>query len=244
MALATPPTEDARALAMRALKRWAEHGLDPDNEEHVAAYLLARQTSQRPSVARVNKLLERKEEAMTDGVTLKTPFWLVPKVNFPKGVPQKLVHLTVTEAELRKTHKVKQGSDFGNVFIFDMAADRSVLGLRVMKVEFFQTMASTMRDMAEDPLALSGPNLDAGAATSAASALVPAASAQEQKEDAPTEPTKKKQKVLKLMNSHSGSEDNKEEAEAATLEKVIRKIKVHRCNESFYYHYNPHVFPC
>lgn len=234
--------------ARRALKRWKDqHGLDPNNKEHVAAFQLCQHTHQRVSAAMVLAVLEEAEVKNEKGVTMETPFYLVPKKNFTGDLPAAVKEYMLTEGELRKEYDVPEDSDFSAVWIVDQAAERTALGTRVVVVRFKDSTTIQMKHKRGMPIIAKpvaeedtgSPQKDtAGAASSsekptqapttaaAAPASSSAAAAPADTDSAPElAPPSKRAKVLKMMNSDETVEGKTEEQEAAVLEKVIRKIK-------------------
>ena len=111
-----------------SLKRWAAHGLEHDNPDHIAAYRLARQSHKRPRVDQVIAILESQKTEHRSGARMSREFVLAPRSNFPKGLPAALMEWTVSEEALRDSQDVPIDSDFTTVYIFDGNVPRSALG--------------------------------------------------------------------------------------------------------------------
>ena len=73
-----------------ALRRWVNEGwsdVEPNNKDHQAAYILARQTSSRPRASQVLKILAKQKQVVERGHELAITFWTAPNGNFP-GCPR------------------------------------------------------------------------------------------------------------------------------------------------------------
>lgn len=117
-----------------SLKRWSALGLDHENPAHIAAYRLARQSSNRPRAEQVLAILESQKMEHLSGARMSTAFLLVPRKNFPQGLPPSLQAWVTEESELREQHAVPMDSDFSSVYIMDGNAPKGDLGRQVCRM--------------------------------------------------------------------------------------------------------------
>ena len=139
LALAMASLPPAKISA--ALRRWQRDGvaIDPRNEAHIAAYRLARQTFDRPRADQVLAIIESQRVRHKSAANLTSDFWLVPRCNFPDGLPADLKKWSMSEAELRKSLQVPD-TDFGHSFILDEGCARQGLGRGVKSMGFSETL--------------------------------------------------------------------------------------------------------
>ena len=77
------------ANAKAALLNFRRQNFDvsPDNAEHLQAYLSLRDTSGRVSGRMLVHYLESGRHAVSHGDATDLVYWVVPRVNFPRGLP-------------------------------------------------------------------------------------------------------------------------------------------------------------
>ena len=140
LALAMASLPPAKISA--ALRRWQRDGvaIDPKSEAHIAAYRLARQTHDRPRADQVLAIIESQRVQHKSAANLTSDFWLVPRCNFPDGLPADLKKWSMSEAELRKSFQVPKDTDFGQSFILDGGCARQGLGRGVKSMGFSETL--------------------------------------------------------------------------------------------------------
>ena len=88
--LSTLNKQSNKHEARRALRRFQQTGhasLDPDNDTHVTAYLTLRATMTHVPPGKLKKYLETASTSVTMGAQYLEDYWVVPKRNFPNGMP-------------------------------------------------------------------------------------------------------------------------------------------------------------
>ena len=104
--VAKPATGGTRfrtmADAKRALQRFRNNGhlLDPDNEDHVTAYLVTSQPMGRVTPRKIRLYLKASEQHMEHGSQSYMKYWCVPKANFPDGLPSDVAGFAQSPADL------------------------------------------------------------------------------------------------------------------------------------------------
>ena len=75
--------------ALNALRTMRRNGVpvDPDNQVHVEAYFTMLGRPQRLTAQRLVDYINSLQETVNTGEETKYDFWLVPKGNFPDGLP-------------------------------------------------------------------------------------------------------------------------------------------------------------
>ena len=113
----------------KALTSYRRAGFDVDlsNPSHVAAYVSMRQWCQRITGGGLLHHLKNHEKKIGAGAKVKTQFWAVPKVNFPKGLPSVLEDCVVLPDQLQDNELSGGGRiDRDTYYIFDQQATRPV----------------------------------------------------------------------------------------------------------------------
>lgn len=148
----------------QALRRWKREGvnIDPTNEAHIAAYRLARQSMDRPRSDQVLAIIESQTVQHKSGASLTSEFWVVPRVNFPTGVPADLKKWSISETELRENYKVPKDTEFGTSYIFDGGCSRQALGRGVKSIAFSETLTRLQQASMSAALAPGGGNSACG----------------------------------------------------------------------------------
>ena len=110
--------------ATTALQRFARAGynVDAKNQDHIRAYILARQQCARPRAETVLAIVDSAKHTLSTGARLQSDFILVPKANILGSAdgtpasealaPQWLQEWLVSEEELRRTFIVPEDTDF------------------------------------------------------------------------------------------------------------------------------------
>ena len=99
MAIQPRNLKAAAEVALCGYKRQG-NGADPRNPEHVAAYVAMRQCCQRIPAQAIMDHLQNQVKDVGSGARVITPFWAVPKVYYPKGLPDDVAQLLVDEETL------------------------------------------------------------------------------------------------------------------------------------------------
>ena len=95
-------SKPAHKGAVEALRRWKQTGyrVDPTNDKHLEAYLLARKDNPRPRIITLMNILKSHEVSITDSRSIKPEYTLVPCGNFPKGPPGWLAEFLYEPADI------------------------------------------------------------------------------------------------------------------------------------------------
>ena len=99
------------------MRRFAEHGIDHNNPEHVAAYLLARQTTTRPRPEHILSILKSAKTTSQMGFELCDDYFLVPKGYLTEEEVRALGSYVVSEEQLCEAcdlpprHELERGLD-------------------------------------------------------------------------------------------------------------------------------------
>ena len=219
------PAVEAAKIS-QALRRFKNEGfaINPLDKTHIAAYLLARETSLRPRAETVLQIIAAQQLEHSSGASFKSVFYIVPAANFPNGIPGDIAKWQVSEQDLRANYDVSEYTDLGAALIFDDGCPKSSLGLRVRTVSFFETIRrqSTTAANGSPP-----PTVPAAVVSEAAQgALVPAPAASASvPANAPEQepPPSKKSRVLKMMLSETDIPP--EEKDACNWEALLGKVK-------------------
>lgn len=148
----------APAKISQALRRWQREGvdIDPKNEAHVAAYRLARQSTDRPRSDQVLAIIATQTMQHQSAANLSSDFWVVPRANFPTGLPADLAKWSISEAELRENYKVPRDTDFGTAYLVDGGCSRQALGRGVKSMAFSETLTRVQQAPGSAALAPGG----------------------------------------------------------------------------------------
>ena len=140
--------KSCHAAIAQSLRRWKRDGYDFDwrNPEHVAAYQLARESSPRPRPGDVLRILATNQITHESAAKFSVEFWLVPRSNFSAPPPQQVVDNTISEAELADNYAMPADFDFSSVWVVDMMCPRNLLGPRVRKMSFEESLRRKMTD--------------------------------------------------------------------------------------------------
>jgi len=173
---------------VRALARWRDLGIDPKSADHQAAYLLARQATDRPRVESVLAIINSKVEQASSSARLSTEFYLVPSQNFPLGVPPELSRWHVLEQDIRANYQVPAETDLSAALIFDGACSQTLLGLRVKRMTFEDKLSRQWVVASSSAASAADADLEALPAAPAPAQATPTAACAPAAAKAPTQP--------------------------------------------------------
>jgi len=130
--------EQSSGAVAQSLRRFQRAGYELDwrNPDHVAAYQLARESGARVSPQAVLAILQSKQLSHQSAATFSSDFWLVPRSNFQHGLPPEVASNVVSEDELVNNYAVPAEFDLAPVLVVDTSCPRSLLGPRVKKMSF------------------------------------------------------------------------------------------------------------
>ena len=127
-----------------ALRFWLKKGkteVDPDNQKHISAYLALKDLLPAGRHVTLKAFLNAIGGATVGnakGARFTTSFWMVPKVNFPNGLPKSIVDHEVSAEELARLFDVPGDFDCSSRYIVDQVVPRLKLGQRVSEFTFYQ----------------------------------------------------------------------------------------------------------
>ena len=136
------------------MRRFAIDGIDHRNPDHVAAYLLARQSTSRPRSDQIKAILESMNTKSEVGFHLSSEFWLVPKGNLNDDDVKRLGVYIVSEQQLREAGGLPVDTDLSAVYVVEACCPREHLGLGVKRMSFRESFNRTMThnlDKKDDP---------------------------------------------------------------------------------------------
>jgi len=155
------------------LRRMAAHGINYKDPDHVSAYLLLRQTHERPRPEQILAALKTSKVLSTSGCQLSTESYLVLKDNVGTPIPDWVQEWGVSEEDVRENYQVPEETNFKKWYIIDCACPREQLGKGVKKIAFKEAFTRSLSTA--DPAAV--PAAAALAETAAAAPVVTAAAA-------------------------------------------------------------------
>jgi len=149
----TPAEQKARVCLRRFRRETGSADIDPLNRDHLAAYLLCKQVTSRPTPAMVLQTIRHRYAKDTRGVGVQTDIWLVPKVNFPDGVPEWLQADGLLDQEDVKKHFTIDCDelDFSAFWVVDGGIPRHWLGLWVKRAFMYAKSAQEMLAVTPEP---------------------------------------------------------------------------------------------
>jgi len=127
------------------MRRFAEHGIDHNNPEHVAAYLLARQTTTRPRPEHILSILKSAKTSSKMGFELCDEYYLVPKGNMTEEAVHALGRYFLSEEELAKRATSPHDTNLSAVWIIDGSCPREHLGPGIKSMFFRELWVSRGR---------------------------------------------------------------------------------------------------
>ena len=88
MSVSLPVEDEVLRAARAALQRFKNAGspLDPDNQEHLEAYLMVKRVNARPRANQILQTLASRTESTSSGATISTPFWIATEDTWTGGV--------------------------------------------------------------------------------------------------------------------------------------------------------------
>ena len=225
------------------LRRWQGSGIEPNNRVHIQAYMLARETSERPTKEMVLDIINSNKQESTSSSSLSADFWIIGRAGVT-GTPDWLKEWQVTEAELRENYQIPAEVDLSEAYVLDGGCPRQVLGKGARRITFKEQMSTRLQKRRRQnaggvaseglpPPAAPAPVLPPSSAavapqSSAHSALAAAATAPDGNPLVPGGLPKdlqvsKKARVLKLLKSDE--QPPAEEVEATNVEELINRMK-------------------
>ena len=124
--------------AVAALQRWKRDGVqevDPHSKDFIEAYLMVRRNTPRVQLTQVLSVINSREQNMRDERAMIEEYQLVPKMNFPKGIPAWLQEFVYTPEEVAESCSDKNKIT-GDIFIVDRCVETKRLGKGTTKAEF------------------------------------------------------------------------------------------------------------
>ena len=141
--LSIPAHTDSAKIALRRWQREGKKNLDPDNDVHVQAYNQLRMLGPSVTAKKLVAFLKNAKSAMSVGTTTEEAYWLVPKINFPSGLPPDINDCVVDPNALESSQlRAEEGGtvtavDSDNFWVVDKAIDRSILGKGTYTLKFW-----------------------------------------------------------------------------------------------------------
>ena len=126
---ASKVTAEQARCSLMAFKRQS-FAVEPDNKEHQDKYREMRLKFARVSPAMFMKFLDTGKEMVSAGASSAMSFWIVPKMNFPKGLPPKI---KAAEIGANDEH-APQDVDHDNFYVIDQC----IPGKRRLGGDFLQ----------------------------------------------------------------------------------------------------------
>ena len=163
---ASKVTAEQARCSLMAFKRQS-FAVEPDNKEQQDKYREMRLKFARVSPAMFMKFLDTGKEMVSAGASSAMSFWIVPKMNFPKGLPPKI---KAAEIGANDEH-APQDVDHDNFYVIDQCIPRELLGKGVWVVTSFNS--TTNKYCSAGSSSGSRPSLAEGAATGAGVAVLP-----------------------------------------------------------------------
>ena len=142
-------TEASARTAIQQYRRQS-YDVDDKNPEHVAAYLLLRDTSNRITGKSLEEYLKSKKVTVGSGDRSSMDVWAVPRGNFPTGLPQ---HIANAERPVGTMSHQYSPDEF---YFIDQVIPRTELGMSVITAGTFVqssttgTLADASRQVAGD----------------------------------------------------------------------------------------------
>ena len=145
------------AEAKRNLKSLKRHHteIDDTNPEQVQCYIMLRRTTAKVFADKFLEAWKKRRLDVTAGLRFKRKVWLVPRENFPLGLPS-----AVKDAQLSPEQKEKMEQQTGytiddaRCFLIDTCVDRGALGKNVEEAEYYVDAGTKFKDVGPGPRAL------------------------------------------------------------------------------------------
>jgi len=139
---------NTRGLAVLALRRFRNNGLmvDPENPEHIKAYLVLRQTQGAVNGKTLLAYVNSATPSVNHGAQSYVKYYVVPKTNFAGGLlPTDLLPSMHTPEMLEEAEVLADGSiDHAQFYVIDKIADRTRLGAGLRTIKFFTGSTTTL----------------------------------------------------------------------------------------------------
>ena len=120
----TVPTTESAKASIQHFKR-QKHNVDEKNRDHVAAFLLLRDTNKRVTGQMLEDYLKSRKVTVSSGDRNSLDVWAVPRGNFPDGLPP-----VIARAE-RPFGNMSHRSPPEEFYYIDQMIPRQDLGLGV-----------------------------------------------------------------------------------------------------------------
>ena len=144
-------------MALMGYKRQDYRLVDPDDPEHIDAYLELRRTTRRVQPDAFIAYLKKRVKALRNGEQTEIEFWAVPKSNFPKGLPPKILDACVAdESEILEGQSLSVDRD--KYYVIDKVIERNLLGKSVWTVKSYVDVGASCNLTGPAP-ALPGPDM-------------------------------------------------------------------------------------
>ena len=136
--MATAPVTRATArTSLLAFKR-QNFDVDPDDDEHLQAYMSLRSATYRVAPKAFVKYLQSRVESVHHGEKTSVEFWAVPKTNSPKGLPAKIADAVADGGEVDDL-----SPDRARFFNINKVIPRDKLGKNVWTVSKYMAMSTS-----------------------------------------------------------------------------------------------------
>ena len=139
---------NTRGLAVLALRRFRNNGLmvDPENPEHIKAYLVLRQTQGAVNGKTLLAYVNSATPSVNHGAQSYVKYYVVPKTNFAGGLlPTDLLPSMHTPEMLEEAEVLADGSiDHDQFYVIDKSVDRARLGANLRTLKFFTGSTTTL----------------------------------------------------------------------------------------------------
>jgi hypothetical protein len=232
------------------MRRWQGSRINHKNPDHVAAYLLCKQTNERPRVDQVLAVLVSQQMQHEASSKMCNDLFVIMKQPVE---PHWLKDWGVSEEELRASCRVPEDCDLCGFWIVDGSCPRELLGRGAKRLTFEDKVSRNMVvDSGSAASAMSAPVAAAArahapwtgagvhapaatipgpvptaatlaAASAAETAVAVATAAAEAATAAAVQPPTKKQRLLKLLRSEKQASADDREAEC--VEDILSRIK-------------------
>ena len=232
------------------MRRWQDPRINHKNPDHVSAYLLCKQTTERPRVEQALAVLASQKMHHETSAKMSQDFFVIMKQPVE---PEWLKDWSVNEEALRASCRVPEDCDLGGFWIVDGSCPRQLLGLGAKRLTFEDKLSRCMVADTGYKASASGAPVQAAAVAPAARTAARVATPPETipgPEDLPANavgfltaeatgsgqtqpatpataapflPPTKKQRVLKLL--HSEEQASAEDREAMSVEDLLGRIK-------------------
>ena len=137
---------------MMGYKRQGFRDTDPDDPDQIEAYLELRRNTKRVGPETFIAYYKKRVKKVSNGEQVSLELWAVPKTNFPKGLPPKILEAYVAEdSEILDGQTISV--DREKYYLVDKMIDRNQLGKGVWTAQSYMGIGSSC--------AVTGPGTDA-----------------------------------------------------------------------------------